>query len=80
MFEKLELSVRSFRKNGCRERFHDFLDGDGGVTKLIFSTTDEAEGTHADGLEIDITSGYFEDGSEDAEFDKVGHCETSDVE
>jgi len=35
VLQQLELSVGSFRKDGCRKRFHDLLDRHGLPSKLI---------------------------------------------
>lgn len=75
VLEQFELAVSTLGEDGGGEGLHDLLDGHRSVGELVVCGTDETEGTHSDGLQVDISSGDLKDGAEDGEFDKVGHFE-----
>lgn len=61
MLEQLEFSIGSLCQDWSREWLHDLLHRYTLSCELIFCRTDEAEGAHSDGLEVDIACGDFED-------------------
>lgn len=74
VLEQFELSVGTLGENRGGEGLHDLFDGHRGVGKLVIGRADEPESAHTNGLQVDISSGDLEDGTEDGKFDKVGHC------
>ena len=75
VLEQFELSVGALGEHRGGEGLHDLLDGHRSVGELVICRANETESTHSDGSQVDIAGGYLEDGTENGEFDKVGHLD-----
>jgi len=75
VLEQLELTVCTFGEHRCTERLHDLLDGDILVGELIPSRANETESSHANRLEVGVSRGDLERGSEDLGAYEFGHDE-----
>lgn len=65
VLEQFEFTVSSLGENWSGEGLHDLLDGHRCVCELVVGGADETESTHSDGLQVDISGGDLEDGTED---------------
>ena len=74
MLEELELAVCPLAENGRAKGLHDLLDGHRGARELVLGRAYKTKGAHSYGLEVDVARRHLEDGAEDGEADKVGHC------
>lgn len=78
VLEQLELAVCALGEHRGGERLHDFLDGDGLARVGVGGGADEAEGAHADRVEVGVAVCDFEHGAEDLRSDELFlgcHCE-----
>lgn len=74
VLEKLQLAVRPLAQDGRAKGLHDLLDGHRRARELVFGRAYKTKGAHSYRLEVDVTRRHLEDGAEDGEADKVGHC------